>query len=658
MFLVKDIFINIMIYMKSTLSKYGIIAFLIISMIIYFYSTCFSQSEGEMNMLRLFYDDKDLVISSTRYPKPISQVAENITVITSDDIDAMNAHSVADVLNSIPGLFISSNWDFGAYALISMQGAKPRHTLVLVDDIPWNSIVEGSAETITIPLGIIDRIEIIKGPASSSWGSSLGGVINIITKPVGNTQKPNGSIHASYGKSNSKDYRADLSGKTGKTRYYLYAGVQDSNGLVQSRFSDNEHLYSKIQFPLSGNLDTGFSIGYSDTETGIGDLLDYDINTRGHIQSFFASPYFNTQIASGLDLKFSAYYSSQELGQKNNALGLGIMGQAGDLYLGTVVKEESWGGKGQVVWERDIHTVVFGMDFEKSGYDRVINAGEFLQAFGVPAISRFSPDNTKWALYANDTIAWGKWSVIPGIRYDNERVTGSFVSPSLGITYVSKKDTILRGTIARGFSSPSLSLTSGGGLFMDPNPSLKHEEIWSYQAGAEATFSWLWVKANVFFHDTKNSLIREPYGGGAPAFNDLTVNDGKVRRKGFEIEVETTAVHNFSFKGGLSYVDIDPPDTLGSSEKYTYIIGVKYNSNALSGQLLGYYNWHDFNYLTSASYGDFLWDLNINKEIHFNKQSVIDLFIAARNLFNGSQYTYIEHINPRRWMEIGMKFRF
>jgi len=609
-------------------------------------------------MLRLFYDDKDLVISSTRHPKPVSQVAENITVITADDIDAMNAHTVGEVLERIPGLFISTNRDFGAYSLINILGAEPRHTLVLVDDIPLNSINEGSAETITIPVGIIERIEVIKGPASSAWGSSLGGVINIITKPVGNTQKPNGSIHASYGKNNSQDYSADLSGKTGKTGYYLYAGIQDSDGLVQSRFSDNESLYSKIQFLFSGNVDTGVSIGYSDNDTGLGNFPDSDINVKGSIQSFFTSPYFYAHISSGLDLRFSAYYFRQELGQKSNALGFGFVGQAGELFLGTVVKEESWGGKGQIVWERDINTAVFGMDFEKSEYDQITNTGAFLQTIGVPAISKFFPDNTKWALYANDTIVWGKWSVIPGIRYDNESVTGSFVSPSLGITYIPEKGTILRGTIARGFSSSPLSWTSAGGLFLDPNPSLKHEEIWSYQAGVESTFSWLWVKANVFFHDIKNSIIGEPFGGGPPAFNDLYINDGKIRRKGFEIEVETAPVHNFSFKGGLSYVDIDPPNTLGSSEMYTYVIGVKYNNNTLSGQLFGYYNWYDLNYLPGASYDDFLWDLNINKKIHIDRQSVIDLFFTTRNLFNGSQYSQIENINPRRWLEVGIKYRF
>lgn len=645
--------------MKTAFCKHVIFAFLLIPVAMSFSFACFAQSEEEMKALRLFYDEDELVVSATRHPKPVSQVAENITVISSEEIDAMNAHTVSEVLNRIPGLFLSSNQDFGSYAVINLQGTNLRQTLVLVDDIPWNLISERSAETITIPVGIIERIEIIKGPASSAWGSSLGGVINIITKPVGSTQKPNGSIHASYGKSNSQDYRADLSGKIGKAHYYMYAGVLDSDGLIKSRFSDNEHLYSKVELPLSRDVNTGLNLGYSDTRTGFGDYIDADINIRGSIKSFFVSPFLTARVARDFNLRFSAYYFQQEYGQKNNSLGLGITGEPGELYLGTIVKEESWGAKCQVAWEDEINTVVFGMDLEKGEYDQSLNAGSLLQSLGAAPVSRFSPDNAKWAVYANDTITWGRWALIPGIRYDHESVTGSFVSPSFGVTYVTDKNTILRGTIARGFSFPALSISSSGALFLDPNPSLKSEEIWSYQAGVESAFTYLWIRANLFLHDMKNPIKREPSGAGAPTFNDLYVNGEKVRGKGFEIEVETFKVYYFSLKGGLSYVDFDPSNTSGTTEAYSYFIGLKYGDNILSARLFGYYNWYEDNNTAGVSYvDDFIWDLDINREIHLDQQSVMKLFVAARNIFNGCQYYYFENRNPGRWFEAGVKFRF
>ncbi|HLD29275.1 MAG TPA: TonB-dependent receptor plug domain-containing protein, partial [bacterium] len=152
--------------------------------------------EEEMEVLRLFYSEKALVVSSTRHPKPISQVAENITIVTAREIEEMNAHTVAEVLNRIPGVFINFGQgvgSFGSASLIYIQGSEDRHVFVLVDGVAWNFLSSGAAETNAIPVGIIERIEMIKGPASSAWGSSLGGVINIITKPAGTAARPAGS---------------------------------------------------------------------------------------------------------------------------------------------------------------------------------------------------------------------------------------------------------------------------------------------------------------------------------------------------------------------------------------------------------------------------------------------------------------------------------
>ena len=63
---------------------------------------------------------------------------------------------------------------------------------------------------------------------------------------------------------------------------------------------------------------------------------------------------------------------------------------------------------------------------------------------------------------------------------------------------------------------PPLSWTSGGGLFLDPNPSLKPEKVWSYQAGVEsAALRYLWAKATVFRHELENALKRAPFAGAA-----------------------------------------------------------------------------------------------------------------------------------------------
>ena len=137
-----------------------------------------------------------------------------------------------------------------------------------------------------------------------------------------------------------------------------------------------------------------------------------------------------------------------------------------------------------------------------------------------------------WAIFFNDTITIGHWSITPGIRYDHNSISDDFISPSIGVTYGWSEKTLIRMTCARGFNTPTLSILSGGGLFLDPNPDLDPEEVWSYQAGVEtAAIPYCWLRVNLFYHDQDKALERQQGAGGPPSYNDLIVNGQGIDRK-------------------------------------------------------------------------------------------------------------------------------
>jgi len=123
-----------------------------------------------------------VVISATRSLKSISRVAENVTVITVEDIELMNAHTLADVLYTVTGVQVGFDGGPGTIAWALIQGSDFTHVTVLIDGISINNLSDNVADISSIPSQIIQKIEVIKGPASSAWGSSLGGVVNVITK--------------------------------------------------------------------------------------------------------------------------------------------------------------------------------------------------------------------------------------------------------------------------------------------------------------------------------------------------------------------------------------------------------------------------------------------------------------------------------------------
>jgi len=632
-----------------------------------FNSTCLAQSEEEMQLLRMFYKDKDLVVSSTRTQKNISQVAENITVITSEEIEAMNAHTVAEVLQSVPGVFISSSQDFGAASLMSIQGSEDRHVLVLVDEVPWNLLSGGNAETSTVPIGVIDRIEVIKGPASSAWGSSLGGVINIITKETGKSEKPSVTLMASYGKAASQDYRAEISGMAGPVEYYFHAGSQKSDGLVSSptnsRYFRNESLYSRIDLNVAENIRLGFTAGYSTPEMGFGDFPLANTSSTGEYRSFFSTAYLKASLSEELNLNLSAYNLRNNISIDLKALGMGPFVPDGTLMEKTPHEEKTFGARGQLVWKKGSNTAVFGMEYDNGDMISKFVFSQVMQDLsGIPAELEFASDIAQWASYANDSFEIGRLSVTPGVRYDYNDISGSFISPSLGATYKLGTETIVRGAVSRGFTTPPLSYSSGGGLFMSPNPSLEPEKIWSYQAGIESgILDFLWLRFNLFHHVIKDVLTVEPYGAGPPTFNDLPVNHGKSTRKGFEIETETVPLYNLSLSAGFSYTDINPTMVEGTSYMYSVNSGIKYNDNeSFRAGLSGRYRWWDLAESARAKheYDNFIWDLNLSKGIMISDNFKPELFFTAHNILGDAQYLSIEYINPGRWVEAGIKLHF
>lgn len=104
------------------------------------------------------------------------------------------------------------------------------------------------------------------------------------------------------------------------------------------------------------------------------------------------------------------------------------------------------------------------MDISHGSLEQTLDAGPFLQSIGAPVTTTTNPSIDKWAVFANDSIVLGKFSITPGIRYDHNDVTGSFTSPSLGATYRLGEHTIIRLAVSRGFTIPPLSSTSGGGV--------------------------------------------------------------------------------------------------------------------------------------------------------------------------------------------------
>ena len=602
--------------------------------------------------LLLFWEEKELYVqTATRTAKPISQVAENMEVVTAKDILEMNAHNLAEVLKRVPGLFVDmSTSDFGTPALLHIQGSNERHVTVLLDGVPWNFIGGGNADVGSIPLQIIDRIEIIKGAASSSWGSGLGGVINIITKGTGDSLRPKGMVSASYGEGNSGDYNAETYGKGGPVGYYLYAGRQASNGLRNDRDYQRNSFYGKLSASPAHNLDLTFSAGgsaprYNEGYVRLGANI---VNPIADTSTFFATGSFDYRITPELSLKGAGFTYDQ----KEDAPSYFIQSYAYRKHF--IYDEQSVGGNLKLIYASGMHTVVLGTDLNYGNVDQLSSSTSRNPLTNI-VTAPSNPNVDKFALFVNDTIVIDKLAITPGVRLDRSSLSNDFVSPSIGATYELGEHTIARASAARGFTAPSPSTLIGGGIGVNPNPLLTPEYGWSYQAGLEsAVMDYVNLKGTVFRHDIKNEI-------NLSTASMMYVNNGTVVRQGYELQAESAPVYNVSLKTAYSYVHTDADQEQPVNTVYSSVqVAVKYDDRqSIFAQLAGtYIKWDIPSTTPPARYDSMIFDLNLNKKFHVSEVTNVDAFVNVHNLFNGSQYTSGYFPNPGRWVEGGLRYNF
>lgn len=613
--------------------------------------------------LLLFWEEKELYVqTATRSEKPLTQVAENMTVITAREIEAMNANSVAEVLARVPGLFVDFGTnDFVSNSQLHIQGSEPRHVTVMLDGMPVNFLSGGQAETSFIPLRIVERIEIIKGAASSAWGSALGGVVNIITRDTGDKPLPNGMLSGSYGEANSRDLATELRGKNGPLGYYLYAGQQASDGLRNNRDYRRTSIFAKLLLTPSRDLDITLSGGFSNPEINEGAVPSLFVSSKSMLRNQFLNGTIEYRATPELTVRGGLRLFKSRFDQPIHFLAT-FTPSPGQLRIQNIFDEQTISANLQATWSSGIQTLTLGGESSHGRLDQTTNAGPLFQGAGFPAGVTINSRIDKWGLFANNTVEFGPLAVTPGIRLDHDSFTGYFVSPSLGLTWELGEHSVARASAARGFTSPPLSFLAGGGPFSNANSQLRAEYGWSYQVGLESGLADLVnLKGTLFRHETTKAIT---VVNTAPS---TAINQGDITHQGYELEAETVPFHNLSLKLGHAYMH-SKADAVSSGhannyfDNYSWLVGIKYDDRrSFTALLSGSYVYWDLDPsqgVNSDKYKTFIWDLTGTKKFRTSDTTTLETFLTIHNLFSGAHTTIAVFPNPTRWVEGGLRLKF
>jgi outer membrane cobalamin receptor len=484
-------------------------------------------------------EEVTVVVTAERRLQPISESIATTTVITAKEIKATGAQTVADVLRLGPGATIRQSGTPGALVTTTIRGSSSNQVLVLVDGQRISSpAFFGGTDLSKFPVHNIARIEIIRGPASSLYGSeAFGGVINIITRT------PGAGFSANLGGGNhGRDERSlTVDGPIGAANWQLTASAPSYDGFrPNSKFSATS-LAGKVMVPDLA--------GWSLTLSG----EDYHDKLGLPGPSYAPDPddtqWWDRERAE-LTLKRALGFGEVEIHASQNQQGLNNSWSVDDPYFpsfgtslitGTtramemVVRGDSW----------DRHAWAAGVEYRDDTYHDM-ETGTYADPSLYP--QRESVRNR--ALFVQD-----RWSVtgatdlVIGARLDDHSTAGGKTTPRAGIVQRLSSNLHLRASYAEGFRAPNfveLYYPAGPwGPGYSGNPNLKPETSRQYEVGINRHLKNDDIDLAFFTTDVSN-LIKAT---SATPYENV----GRARQRGAELNWRHRFTGNTSLNFAYTY---------------------------------------------------------------------------------------------------------
>ncbi|MDR3115512.1 MAG: TonB-dependent receptor [Treponema sp.] len=462
----------------------------------------------------LLQEDQGLTITGTRTEKPLQDTPQITEIISKQEIAASGAASVHDVLAEY-GLLFASN-GMGDY--VTMQGLGEGRILYLVNGRRIAGRIAQRLNGETLPLGNIERIEIVRGPQSALYGSEgMGGVINIITKEPADTFALEVSIKNTFSfayddpdTSASVDPFDDLNPFREQTALvnanFKTGPLANTLTLTGKRgsFYYNEDKSRSIlpeQYQGSAGFETAFSplswltmqaggslmgMQSEDKTSASGDRTRYR-HTRadGHI-SAEVSPVEHTQFHIKL---YDSFYQRDKDGY--NA------GDAAWIAGKNYENEHILSLEAQGVWSGFPQWILLGG--VEATYNRMYKYNFDNQ--GSPQVWL---DKEAVFLQAERSVAY-RYAVIGGIRLERNAQFGFFPAPKISAMYYITPELRILGGAGIGYRAPSFSdlyqITDSPRYVMYPNPDMNPEYALSFNAGAEFALPACFVQVNYFYSE-------------------------------------------------------------------------------------------------------------------------------------------------------------
>ena len=451
----------------------------------------------------------EVVVTASRLSQPKVDVIGDITVINQEQIERAGATSISDLLRLQPGVQISTNGGAGKESNIYLRGTNADHIVVLVDGIRLNSATSGKTAFENIPLAQIERIEILRGPASSLYGAdAIGGVIQIFTKK-GTAGSPILHAAAGLGSYNTKTAEAGLSGSVGDTRYGINLSRFDTDGFSSRRIraknlpidkDDDGYRNLSVNGFLEHTLAEGHSLGIQFFQSqghnkydggnnfdnyGEQTLQSYALTSKNRLASFWNS---TLKVGRGLD-------DADDYAKPTGTNPTGI---------GHFRSEQE-----QLTWQNDFKLPLGTLTL---AYDHL---GQEVKSVSSP-ISKFSQDRSNDGFLASYLLNHDAHSLQLSLREDHNTQYGANTTGGVGYGYRIAPEWRVNASYGKAFKAPTFNQLY---FFNSGNPNIKPEESENVEASLRHDSSRIHAGLTVFENKIKNLIEFSGPPNGFTAIN-------------------------------------------------------------------------------------------------------------------------------------------
>ncbi len=417
-------------------------------------------------------DVEEIVITATARQQTIRNAPASISVITREDLERTPYREVTDALLEIPGVAVTPGE--GNSRDISLRGMAPKYTLILVDGrrlssresrTNGGSISEGG---LLPPFEAIERIEVVRGPMSSLYGSdAMGGVVNIITRRIGDVWQGNVRVNGTL-------QLDDDFGNFGDANFYVSGPLTDGLGL-QVQGAVNRREEDRI---IGGTPER--------RDDTISAKLGFDL-TPDH--RFLAEGgYFRQKVIATAGQTFKATAeepAGTESTQTQNRY-VGSLSHSGDWGLATSESYVQYEDAENVETEKRIKNTVGQSIWVVPLPSNMLSLGSYfrhedltdLTGNRLAGSTRTGASRTAWALFAEDELQlFDGFALTGGIRMDDDEQYGTNWTPRAYAVWNATDAITVKGGYSKGFRAPDLRQTladwgqssRGGNIYGNPN---------------------------------------------------------------------------------------------------------------------------------------------------------------------------------------------